>query len=89
MQFSDRLAQSPDLNPIEHFWRIVKVRIAQRPVAKGVEELEQQVQEEWTAIPQETIKGLVYSMPRRFAAVISSRGGHTLLAEGPSFTLFL
>jgi hypothetical protein len=40
-------AQSPDLNPIENVWRIVKREIAKKPIAKGVVELQQQVEDAW------------------------------------------
>jgi hypothetical protein len=77
MLFSDWPAQSPDLNPIENLWRIIKHNIAKRPVAKGVEELENQVQEEWQLVSQEVIQELIDSMPSRIAEVIAARGGHT------------
>ena len=77
MCFSDWPAQSPDLNPIKNLWRVIKRQVAKRPVARSVVELEQQIQEEWSAIPQGTIQTLVDSMPNRIAEVISTRGGHT------------
>jgi predicted DNA-binding protein (UPF0251 family) len=53
------------------------MKIARRPVAKKVVDLEQQVQEEWMGISQEIVERLIDSMPQRIAEVIKSRGGHT------------
>ena len=77
MVFSDWPAQSLDLNPIENLWRLIKYHIAKRPVAKSVQELEQQVQEEWAAVPLETIQKFIDSMPQRIVEVIAAKGGHT------------
>ena len=70
-------AQSPDLNLIENLWLLIKYRIAQRPVARSVQQLEDQVQEEWAAIPLETIQMVIDTMPQRIAEVIAAKGGHT------------
>jgi hypothetical protein len=56
---------------------MIKCNIAKRLVAKTVEELERQVQEEWDTVMQETIQTLIDSMPRRIAEVIGAHGGHT------------
>ena len=41
-------AQSPDLNPIEHLWFLLKRRLAKYPKsAKGITELWERVQVEW------------------------------------------
>jgi hypothetical protein len=71
-------AQSPDLNPIEHLWYYIKVRLAEYPTpASGIHELWERVQEVWDAIPKEVCRGLIESMPRRVEAVIRAKGGYT------------
>lgn len=71
-------ARSPDLNPIEHLWDFLKRRVrAVHPAPQNIRELKIAITAEWERIPQELIKNLVQSMPRRIAAVISARGGHT------------
>lgn len=69
---------SPDLNPIEAIWRIIKARLNKRAdrltTAEGVC---QQIKEEWSRISQEDILALVDSMPERIRAVIAANGGHT------------
>ncbi len=42
-----------------------------------MEELEEQVKNEWWSIPQETIQNLIDSMPARVEAVIKAKGGPT------------
>ena len=68
-------AQSPDLNPIENLWMILKRRISARdPLAKTVKELKAVVQEEWKTIPVDDVKNLVKSMPKRAKLVIKAKG---------------
>jgi len=70
--------QSPDLNPIEHLWRHLDVKVRQRPVLpRNIAELKTALTEEWLAIDPEFTKNLVDSMPRRCDAVIAARGGNT------------
>jgi transposase len=71
-------AQSPDLNPIEDLWKIIKTTVAKRtPRPSSLTMLEKYVQEAWADIPPEDYRSLVDSMPRRIQAVIDANGGHT------------
>ncbi|KAK6308672.1 hypothetical protein J4Q44_G00201350 [Coregonus suidteri] len=51
-------SQSPDLNPIEHLWRELKVRIAQRQ-PRNLKDLEKVCMEEWAKIPAAVCANLV------------------------------
>uniref|UniRef100_A0A673XQW3 Transposase Tc1-like domain-containing protein n=1 Tax=Salmo trutta TaxID=8032 RepID=A0A673XQW3_SALTR len=74
-------ARSPDLNPIEHIWDIMSRSIHQRHVApQTVQELANALVQVWEEIPQETIRHLIRSMPKRCREVKQARGGHTLLS---------
>ena len=71
-------AQSPDLNPIEHLWAFLKVRLnGYETPCKSISELWERVQVEWESIPREYCQKLVESMPDRIAAVLRARGKHT------------
>lgn len=72
----DWVAQSPDLNPIEHLWGTLKRRVADRKPTNTAS-LKTVITEEWDNIDQSVIKRLVESMPRRIQAVIAAKGGHT------------
>lgn len=67
--------QSPDLNPIEHLWGVLKRSVT--GVSGGVNELWQKVQLSWNEISPEMCKTLVESMPRRIQAVLEAKGGYT------------
>uniref|UniRef100_A0A803J6Q4 Tc1-like transposase DDE domain-containing protein n=1 Tax=Xenopus tropicalis TaxID=8364 RepID=A0A803J6Q4_XENTR len=69
-------SRSPDLNPIEHIWDIMSRSIHQHHVApQTVQELVDALVQVWEEIPQETIRHLIRSMPKR--EVIQARVGHT------------
>ncbi len=71
-------SQSPDLNPIEHLWWVVKHRLNEyQTVPKNNDELWQRVVEIWNGLEAELCLKLVESMPRRIAAVLAAKGGHT------------
>jgi transposase len=70
--------QSPDLNPIEHLWDLLKRRLSAYDSAPtSIHMLWDRVQEEWEKITAEDCRNLIYSMPRRIDAVINAKGGHT------------
>jgi hypothetical protein len=71
-------SQSPDLNPIEHLWTLLKRRIEeQEERAKGVHELWDKAAEEWGKITVEECRRLIESIPRRLKEVIRKKGGNT------------
>lgn len=71
-------ALSPDLNPIEHLWDVLKRRVRDRNhVPSNITELKAALLEEWERIPQELIKKLIGSMKNRLQNVIRARGGNT------------
>ena len=67
----DWSSNSPDLNPIENLWSIVK-RNVEKKMLKNISDLWHFMIEEWNDIPQSTLIGLVRSMKRRCELVIES-----------------
>ncbi len=73
-----RPASSPDLNPIENVWRIMKQRIKARDgFPNTVEKMGAAVQEEWEALVPEDWNELIDSMPVRIAELKKRRGMQT------------
>jgi transposase len=73
---------SPDLNPIENIWNIMKDIIQKKLLNYGSENVSYEllrrfVIEAWEEIPQERFDELLDSMPARCQAVIDAHGGHT------------
>ena len=67
--------QSPDLNPIEHVWKRLKVLVNKRPTRpRNLDELWLALQEEWLKIDIDFINSLIDSMPRRVKAVYKAKG---------------
>ncbi|UYV65699.1 hypothetical protein LAZ67_3005177 [Cordylochernes scorpioides] len=64
---------SPDISPIEHVWDIIGRRLHALPQPRSEDELWQMVKREWRAIPQDAIRTLIDSLPRRVAACIAVR----------------
>ncbi len=69
-------SMSPDLNPIEHLWGILK-RQVENHSPSSIQSLKEVILEEWKKIDLAKCRQLVHSMPRRLGAVIKNHGGHT------------
>ena len=71
-------AQSPNLNPIEHVWHQLILRLNKYPTrATTISELEERIERGWYKFTKEGCLKYIDSLPRRINAVIRSRGGPT------------
>lgn len=69
---------SPDLNPIENLWAIIKKRLcAYETAPKSLTELFDRITQEWDKIAPKLCQDLIISMPKRIEAVINAKGGRT------------
>ncbi len=66
---------SPDLNPIEHMWGILK-RTVEKHHVSNIQQLHDVIMEEWKRMPA-TCAALVTSMPRRITIVLNNNGAPT------------
>ena len=66
-------SQSPDLNPIEHLWRDLKMAVHRR-FPSNLMELERCCKEERAKLPKGRYAKLVASYSKRLEAVIAAKG---------------
>ena len=66
-------SNSPNLNPIENMWQIMKNNVEKR-MSQNIDELTRFLAEEWEAIPQEKVNNLVASMKNRCESVLAKNG---------------
>lgn len=69
---------SPDMNPIENVWELMKREIAKEVITTKTRLIEQIIVV-WNRHPhlQETVQACINSMPRRIQALIAAKGGST------------
>ena len=80
---------SPDLNPIEHLWGILKWKVKKHKVS-NIHQLHDVVMEEWKRTPVATCEALVNSMPKRVKAVLKNNGAtQNIDTLGPIWTFSL
>lgn len=69
-------SMSPDLNPIEHLWNVLKRNISKHQPS-NLRELKDIVNQEWSNISKAICQDLVHSMPNRVKSVLANNGSHT------------
>uniref|UniRef100_A0AAZ3NSF9 Tc1-like transposase DDE domain-containing protein n=1 Tax=Oncorhynchus tshawytscha TaxID=74940 RepID=A0AAZ3NSF9_ONCTS len=69
-------SQIPDLNPIEHLLRDLKIAVQQHSPS-NLTDLERICREEWEKLPKYRCAKLVASNPRRLEAVFAAKGAST------------
>ena len=67
---------SPDLNPIENLWAIIKSKLKGRDTS-SVPKLEAAVRDIWNNLDKSTLQNLALSVPDRFKEVIARKGRPT------------
>ncbi|GFT95496.1 transposable element Tcb2 transposase [Trichonephila clavipes] len=69
---------SPDMNPIENIWELMKREVDKDVIANKTQLLERIIHA-WNHHPQmqETVQSCIDSMPRRIEALIAAKGGST------------
>lgn len=66
-------ACSPDLNPIENLWQIIKHRLEKKE-KKNVGEWKVAIEEIWEEISHDLLESLINDMPKRIKECIEGRG---------------
>ncbi len=75
--------QSPDLNPIEHLWDVVKREIRIMDVQPtNLQQLRDAIMSIWTKSSEECFQHLVESTPRRIKEVLKTKVGPTRYQQG-------
>ena len=68
-------AQSPDLNPIENVWKVLKTHVQELYHPKNLNEMQNYLTLAWDDFSAETLKNLILSMPNRMKLVVEANGG--------------
>ena len=69
-------AKSPDLNPIEHVWDVLKRRVRELTHQRAHRELTRYIMATWTNLTQRDFRNYILSMRSRCLAVIRANWGH-------------
>lgn len=70
-------SMSPDQNPIENVWRVMKINIGKKNI-RTAEHLRRELKTEWGRLPSGLAENLVKSMERRVTSLIEVKGDYTL-----------
>jgi transposase len=66
-------SNSPDLNPIENLWRIMKVKV-RKFHPQNTNQLKKAIKAVWSSLPNNLAQNLVNSMPNRINKILEVKG---------------
>jgi transposase len=64
---------SPDLNPIENLWHVMKNEVARKDTS-SIQKLKDAILQVWTNFSTSYLENLASSMPKRLQDVLQSKG---------------
>ena len=70
-------SQSPDANPIENVWNVLKMKLAGKRVFP-LKKLSQKIRKIWQELPTDYAEKLVESMPKSCQAILDNDGNWTI-----------
>ncbi|KAI7959561.1 hypothetical protein MJO28_003352, partial [Puccinia striiformis f. sp. tritici] len=70
-------SQSPDLNPIENVWKVLKTNVQNFYHPRSVDEMHEALRQAWDDFPSSSLIHIIDAMPSRMQAVIEAEGGPT------------
>jgi transposase len=68
---------SPDLNPIENLWSIMKKKLKEDHTITSLNKLQDAIKKMWVQLPNDLMMKLAQSMPRRLRMCIENKGQMT------------
>jgi hypothetical protein len=70
-------ANSPDLNPTENLWSILKDSLQKPPIPTNLQSLQDRFQSEWKNLNPTLLDKLSQSFKNRIESMLKADGGHT------------
>ena len=70
-------SMSPDQNPIENIWRLMKIKISKKKI-RTLKGLKSELKKEWNNLPPDLATKLAQSMKDRVEALIAAKGDYTM-----------
>ncbi len=81
-------ASSPDLNPIEHLWSLIDIKLIDAELSK-VDDFKAKIKEIFLSIDPDICKSYIESMPERIQKCMAAKGGHfKVKSDHPELRIF-
>ena len=68
---------SPDQNPIENIWQLLKIKISKKRI-RTIKGFKSEIKKEWNNLPYDLAAKLAQSMKNRIKTLINAEGDYTM-----------